>query len=333
MLKANKAASIRDSAGFRRMFAPDRLSLGLFFPIEAFEGDEPRMRDQARLARSAEELGFAALWTRDVPLRDPSFGDLGQVYDPWVWLGWIAAHTSSIALATGSIILPLRHPLHVAKASASVDQLTGGRFVLGVASGDRPVEFPAFGIDWHQRDALFRENLAVIREVLMAEFPSIQSSYGTMMGNADLVPKPVSRLPILITGSSRQSFEWIAAHADGWITYPRDLARQAELVAKWRAAVEAVSPGVFKPFAQSLYVDLADAPAEPPRPIHLGFRAGRDFLVDFLGELAGAGVNHVILNLKYGRRAAGEVVEEIGREVLPRLGERGRTRPLEAAAG
>jgi luciferase-type oxidoreductase len=248
-----------------------------------------------------------------------------------VWLGWIAAHTSTIALATGSIILPLRHPIHTAKASASVDQLTGGRFVLGVASGDRPVEFPAFGVDLHQRDVLFRENLAVIRKVLMEEFPSVQSSYGAMMGAADLVPKPVSRLPILITGSSRQSFEWIAAHADGWITYPRDLARQAELAAKWRAAVEVASPGVFKPLVQSLYIDLADEPAEPPRPIHLGFRAGRNFMLDFLNELASAGVNHVILNLKYGRRAAGEVLEEIGREVLPRLGETRRAQPLETA--
>ena len=89
MLKAKKATSINDSAGFRRMFAPDRLSLGVFFPIEAFERDEPSMRDQPRLARRAEELGFTGLWTRDVPMRDPNFGDLGQVYDPWVWLGWI----------------------------------------------------------------------------------------------------------------------------------------------------------------------------------------------------------------------------------------------------
>lgn len=77
MLKANNNASISDSAGFRRMFAPDRLSLGIFFPIEAFERDEPQMHDQPRLARRAEELGFAALWTRDVPLRDPNFGRSG----------------------------------------------------------------------------------------------------------------------------------------------------------------------------------------------------------------------------------------------------------------
>lgn len=196
-------------------------------------------------------------------------------------------------------------------------------------SMNRPVEFPAFGVDWHQRDVLFRENLAVIRRVLMDEFPSFQSSFGVMMGTADVVPKPVSRLPILITGSSRQSFEWIAEHADGWITYPRDLPRQAELVAKWRGAVDVVSPGVFKPFVQSLYVDLADEPAEPPQPIHLGFRAGRNFMLDFLNGLAGAGVNHVILNLKYGRRHAGEVLEEIGHEVIPHLGSHGGKLPLE----
>ena len=106
MLKVNRTARVSDAAGFRRMFAPGRLTLGVFFPIEAFAGDEPTMRRQERLARRAEELGFAALWVRDVPLRDPNFGDIGQVYDPWVYLGWIAAKTRTIALATGSIILP-----------------------------------------------------------------------------------------------------------------------------------------------------------------------------------------------------------------------------------
>ena len=113
------------------MFAPSRLTLGVFFPIEAFAGDRPTMREQIPLARRAEELGFAALWFRDVPLRDPSFGDVGQVFDPWVYLGYVAGQTKDIALATGAIVLPLRHPLHTAKAAASVDQLSGGRLLLG----------------------------------------------------------------------------------------------------------------------------------------------------------------------------------------------------------
>jgi luciferase-type oxidoreductase len=319
MLRANRTARVTDSKGFQRMFAPGRLTVGVFFPIEAFQRDEPAMRDQERLAQRAEELGFAALWTRDVPLRDPKFGDIGQVYDPWVWLGWIAAQTRAIALATGSIVLPLRHPLHTAKAAASVDQLSGGRLVLGVASGDRPSEFPAFGIDPERRDSLFRENLGVIRKVLTEDFPTVRSSYGMMTGSVDLVPKPVGRLPILITGNSRQHLEWIAQHADGWITYPRSLERQAELAARWRATVEAVAPGTFKPFAQSLYIDLARDPDQPPQPIHLGFRGGRNFLIRFLDALRIVNVHHVALNLKYGARDAGDVLEEIGRDVLPQL--------------
>jgi hypothetical protein len=99
MLTPNRSAAVSDSFGFRKMFAPGRLTLGVFLPIEAFQRDEPTMRHQEHLVRRAEELGFAALWFRDVPLRDPSFGDIGQVFDPWVYLGWIAAQTRTIALA------------------------------------------------------------------------------------------------------------------------------------------------------------------------------------------------------------------------------------------
>jgi hypothetical protein len=66
-------------------------------------------------------------------------------------------------------------------------------------------------------------------------------------------------------------------------------------------------------------VDLADDPHGPPTPIHLGFKAGRDFLLHFLESLRVVGVNHVVLNLKYGTRPASEVLEEIGTEVLPPL--------------
>ncbi len=319
MATGNSLEGAGESEGFRRMFAPGQLTLGVFFPIEAFSGDRPTMRDQERLAQRAEDLGFAALWVRDVPLRDPSFGDVGQVYDPWVYLGWIAARTRSIALATGSIVLPLRHPLHTAKAAASVDRLAGGRLVLGVASGDRPVEFPAFGVDYERRDALFRENLRVLRSVLTEEFPTIRSPYGVLSGAADLVPKPTARLPILVTGSSRQPLEWIAEHSDGWITYPRPVEQQGQLASRWRAAVAGSGSDVFKPFAQSFYIDLTADPDGPPEPIHLGFRGGRNVVYRHLEGLRAVGVHHVILNFKYARRDAAEVLEAVGREILPRL--------------
>lgn len=333
MYKVDANARVEEAPGFQRMFAAGRLTLGLFFPIEAFPRDQPAMRDQEHLAVRAQALDFAALWCRDVPLRDPSFGDVGQVYDPWVYLGWIAAITRNIALATGSIVLPLRHPLHVAKAAASVDQLSRGRLVLGVASGDRPVEFPAFGVDIERRAAVFQEDFVAIRRVLETEFPVLKTSRGVLTGAADLVPKPRGRLPLLVTGNSGQPLSWIAAHADGWITYPRAIERQAETVARWRAEVEEAAPGRFKPFAQSLYVDLEADPHLQPTPIHLGFKSGRHFLLRFLEALRGIGVNHVILNLKYGARPAAEVLEEIGLEVLPALARAGSEASTAAAEG
>src|SRR5262245_13165603 len=136
LFETASAAPRTDNPGFGRMFQPGRLTLGLMFPIEAFSGDRPSMAGQAQIAARPDGAALAALWIRDVPLRVPGFGDTGQVFDPWVWLGFLAARTQSIALVTGSIVLPLRHPVHVAKAAASVDRLSGGRLVLGVASGD-----------------------------------------------------------------------------------------------------------------------------------------------------------------------------------------------------
>ena len=168
----------QQQSGFQRTYRQGRLSLGLFFPLEAFTGDTPSMLDQVSLAQRAEKLGFSALWFRDVPLRDPSFGDSGQVFDTWVYLGFMAAHTRSIALGTASVILPIRNPLHTAKAATSVDQLSGGRLLLGVASGDRPVEFPAFGVDPEQRGSLFREYLEVFRAVQLTSFVPLTWSGG-----------------------------------------------------------------------------------------------------------------------------------------------------------
>jgi luciferase-type oxidoreductase len=299
------------------MFARGRLTLGVFFAIESYPGDTPTMDRQLELAAMAERAGFASLWVRDVPLRDPTFGDVGQIYDPWVWLAHVAAHTERIALSTGAIVLPLRQPLDVAKAAASVDNLTGGRLVLGVASGDRPVEFPAYGRVFEQRGPLFRQALAYMREALESSFPTIESPFGVMRG-ADLIPKPTyGRIPVGVTGNSQQSIEWIAGNADAWIMYPRDPRLQAKVIEAWREAVRQHAHVDFKPFAQSLFIDLVEDPHVPASRIHLGYRLGRLALLDLLANLQELGVNHVAFNLKYGTRPAAEVLEELGSEVVP----------------
>ncbi len=286
-------------------------------PLEAYAvGATPTMQRHLEAAQLAEHLGFSALWLRDVPFNVPSFGDAGQIFDPFVYLGALAAVTDRIALGTASIILPLRHPAHVAKAAASADALSEGRLLLGVASGDRPEEYPAMGWSYPDRGARFRDNVEYIRAV-GAPYPRLQSAQGNLPGDIDLLPKPTgTRLPLLITGGSQQSPDWLAQNGDGWMTYPRDAASQGRVIAAYRQRLMA-SGQADKPVMQSLYVDLLDDPDAPARPIHLGFQSGTTFLRNYLSEIEALGVNHVALNLRFNQASITATLKRLAENLLP----------------
>jgi luciferase-type oxidoreductase len=317
MFTPNPNQSPTANRGWQRVFQRGKLTLGIMFPIEAFERDQPTMHNQVVLAQFAEKSGFASLAFRDVPLKDPNFGDVGQIFDPWAYLGYMAAQTSEIALLTASIILPLRHPIHIAKAAASIDRLSNGRLLMGVATGDRVVEFPAFNVDFESRGAMFREEIELLKIYWSEYFPQVSSSFGHLKA-ADVIPKPVaSHVPLLVTGHSQQDLGWIARNADGWISYPRNIEAQAQVVQRWRDSVEAELLGQYKPFTQSYFIDLADSPNEAATPIHLGHRLGRNALLMHLRASKRIGVDHLIFNVKYGKRAADEVLQELAEFVLP----------------
>lgn len=302
---------------YQETFRPDQLTLGLVVPLEAHRNDAvPNLERHIERAQLADDLGFRALWLRDVPFNVPSFGDAGQTFDPFVYLGTLGAVTSKIALGVASVILPLRHPAHVAKAAASVDVLSGGRVLLGIASGDRPEEYPAMNMDFATRGDRFRDSVEYIRA--MAEsYPTVETDQGKLFGNADMLPKPTGgRIPLLITGGSRQAPDWVAANGDGWITYPRDIASQKRVVDDYRGRItQAGLPN--KPVMQSLYVDLqADADAAP-RPIHLGFSSGTTFLRQYLSELRDLGINHVAMNLRFNQSNVEDTMKRLADKILP----------------
>jgi len=317
MAEYTTPGSVEDcaNAGYRRMFGDD-FSVGLFFPITTAEGPFIPVDEQVELGAYAEQLGFDALWFRDVPLFWPNFDDAGQVYDTWVFLSQVAAHTDDVALATGSIILPVRHPLHVAKAAASVDRLSDGRLVLGVASGDRPPEFPAFGVDEEETGDLFREHVRVLRRVWSESYPEIESPFGDLDGSLDLVPKPTTgTLPLLVTGHARQSLEWIGEHGDGWVYYQRDPADVEAQVDDWRDLAGE------KPYTQVLHAAVDPDPAAEPVRIHQGFAAGTDFFREHIAALREAGVDHVMVNVRQtdSDRDVRDVLETFADDVLDEL--------------
>ncbi|MEW8200546.1 MAG: LLM class oxidoreductase [Candidatus Thiodiazotropha endolucinida] len=303
--------------GYNTIFRPNRLSLGLVVPLESYtKGPVPTMSRHVERVQLAEELGFSAIWLRDVPFNVPTFGDAGQVYDPFVYLGLLAGQTECIALGVASIVLPLRHPAHVAKAAASADALSGGRLILGVASGDRPEEYPALNLPFDDRGDRFRASFEYITR-MWEDSPSFENIYGNPYGGMDMLPKPVSeKLPLLITGGSQQAPDWIAGNGDGWITYPRNIATQERMVRDWRVRIKA-SGGSDKPAMQSLYVDLVDDSGTAPQPIHLGFRLGVTHLRSYLKSLEEIGINHVAINLRFNQAGIESTLKRLANEILP----------------
>ena len=302
---------------YNNTFHPNRLTLGLVVPLENYSTSAvPDMNRHVERVQLAEELGFSSVWLRDVPFNVPTFGDAGQVFDPFVYLGLLAAQTERIALGVASIVLPLRHPAHVAKAAASVDVLSGGRLILGVASGDRPEEYPALNMSFEDRGERFRESFEYIQR-MWEDAPAFENTYGSPYGGMDMLPKPTSgKLPLLITGGSQQDPEWIARNGEGWITYPRNIDTQQKIITSWRKRVKEVGAPA-KPAVQSLYIDLVDDPEATPQPIHLGFRSDVNHLRAYLKSLEEIGINHVALNLRFNQADIETTLKRLADELLP----------------
>ncbi|MDO7173543.1 LLM class oxidoreductase [Mariniflexile sp. AS56] len=304
--------------GYNSIFKQNELSIGIVAPIENYSTSQiPSMQDHLLRVKQVEALGFKALWIRDIPFNVPNFGDAGQTFDPFTYLGFLAGQTSKIALGVSSIALPLRHPLHVAKSATTIDQLSNGRLLLGVASGDRFDEYPAMGMDHEKRGDLFRESFDYIRKV-QNNFPSFKTdNYGSLQGTIDMLPKPTGhKIPLLMTGSSRQTLEWNAKNADGWMNYPRDLYTQNYTIKGWRELV-ADTHEFDKPFMQPMYVDIHEDANFKPQPIHLGFQLGINYLSDYLDKLRSIGVNHLALNLRFNTMDINDTLERIAAHVLP----------------
>ena len=301
-----------ENAGFRRLFDTDGLTFGAGFPLTGANRSTPDVEAELRLARHAEAVGFDGLWARDVPTYWPKFGDAGQTFDTWPWLSHVAAHTDDVALGTSSVVLTLRHPLHVAKSAATVDRLSDGRLVLGIASGDRDPEYPAFGVDREERGALFRESVEALRTVWREDFPELEGRWGSLEGDLDVVPEPTTEtIPLLPTGHARQSLEWIADRGNGWLFYHLPERTLADYIADWREAAGE------KPFAIAVRVELADDPTAEPEHLHLGFRAGIEWFREYFGRLEAMGLDHAIVGIQNDDREAAlstfadEIIEQL----------------------
>ncbi|HBR1526340.1 TPA: LLM class oxidoreductase [Klebsiella pneumoniae] len=304
-------------AGYSRVFQPGKLTFGFILPLESYPlMPWPTLEHHVELAQLADNAGFSSLWLRDVPFFDPQFGDTGQILDPFVYLGALANATKNIALGTTGIVLPLRDPVITAKQALSVDFLSGGRFILGLSTGDRPTEYPAFGIDFESRDARFRDEWKIIETLTQKNFPKARTEfYGYFNGHLTMMPKPASKkIPTIVVGRARQEISWIAEHSDGWLWHVGDFEQLGGLISWWRSLL---APGVFKPYGYATFFDLDENPERPLQRDFNGIRIGRKALISLWEQQQQAGVSHIALNLKTASRPANEILQEMAEFILP----------------
>jgi probable F420-dependent oxidoreductase len=179
--------------------------------------------DLIRLAQVAERLGYAAVWGNDhitaAPYVRTKWSDPPNFYEVLVTLATVGAHTRRVRLGTAVLVLPLRDPVLLAKQVATLDQMTGGRVILGVGIGAYREEFEAH---WPRRASarrgdLLDEGLAALR-LLFTEREASYAGQHYAFERIELFPKPLQEpLPIYVGGHNEQAVARAARLGQGWL--------------------------------------------------------------------------------------------------------------------
>jgi probable F420-dependent oxidoreductase len=200
-----------------------RFSLGL--PTDRVDAVDEFVTGAAvrEMAEAAEAAGYDALHVTDHPAPDDRWlaGGGHHALDPMVALGFAAAATRSVRLHTHVFVAPYRNPLLAAKSVLSLDVLSGGRVILGVAAGYLRPEFRALGVDFEERNALLDESLDVMRRVWTESGVAYEGRHFTARG-VTMLPRPVARPhPVVwVGGNSDAAMRRAVEQADGWSPFP-----------------------------------------------------------------------------------------------------------------
>jgi probable F420-dependent oxidoreductase len=160
----------------------------------------------------AEDLGYHSLWVQELLLgRTPSL-------EPVALLCYVAAVTRAIRLGTAVVVTTLRNPVHLAKELGTLDRMSDGRLIVGMALGGRPRQYPLFGAPSERRVRHFLEGLEVMKALWTQGRASHKGHFWELDGEA-MEPKPVQKPhpPIWFGGRHPDGLRRAVRHADGWM--------------------------------------------------------------------------------------------------------------------
>jgi len=202
-----------------------------------------RWPEYVAMARAAEASGFDSMWLGDHLLyRGDGRPERGP-WEAWTMLSALAGVTERIGLGPLVACLAFHSPGLIAKMAATVDEVSGGRFVLGVGAGWNEPEFRAFGIPFDHRVSRFEESFEIVRRLLAGERVSLSGRF-RRADDAVLLPKPARRPPIMVGSAGRRVLSIALPHVDAWNTWYDNYGNTPEGFAALNAKVSDAAAGV-----------------------------------------------------------------------------------------
>ena len=200
------------------------MQLGIHLPHAGEQATPALIR---RHAIRAEALGFDDVWVSEhiiVPRKE--FPRSPLFYDPVVTLSYVAAVTERVRLGTTVLVLPMRHPLPLAKELATLHNLSDGRLILGAGVGWLEPEFAALGVPFKERGRRMDEGIAMMRAVWTQDPVTFEAKYiPAKIVDMTMTPQPISHIPLWIGGSSDAALKRTVAHRRWLARQPRDAGR------------------------------------------------------------------------------------------------------------
>ncbi len=289
--------------------------LGFGLPVS---GSWATPETMLRIARRAEELGYASLWTFQRllspadggleasfdtvhnpgarPADDPSYR---SVHDPLLPLAYVAAHTERIGLGTATVCAPFTPPALLAKSMTTMDHLTGGRLTVGLGIGWLPHEYAAAGIPFTRRGARMEEYLRCLHALWTQDPVEFDGEFYTVP-RSHSSPRPVQapHPPVLLGGAAPAALRRAGRLAQGWISSSRqDLDRIPHSIGLVRDGAREAGrdPDRIRVVVRAL-VDLVD---DDPGPWRRPFHGTHEQVHDDLAHLGNQGVTDVFVDLNF----------------------------------
>lgn len=268
--------------------------------------------DVVGLARRAESLGYDGLWVGDSVLAKPRF-------EPLVTLGAVAAATDSVELGTAVYLPALRHPVHVAHMTATLDQLSGGRLSLGVGVGVRPPEreeMRQLGVDYERRGAMLNEALTVVSRLWEGTAIDHAGDH-YRVEDAGIGFEPARKPPLYVAsaafepseGFPRQIQRRLIKHGDGWLP----IAMSPEEYAAGRTYIAELLEGTDRPndaITPGYYLDVVVAESEAT-----AIERAREFYRDYYGEQVAYRSEQALSRARIRKRGAFGTVDAVEERV------------------